>query len=488
MNNVTEIDAPPANEADGKIREGPADIEQGRRLFAWGLGLSSVLMVYYAATSQVADSLHLFLGLIIMALALTPALLWARRGAKGMPAFEILLVMTANAFAMPLLSGHNQVRTFDVGTVTNAAAALIGYQVAAILTFYVTAGRPGRSPFFQNEVLTKDLARFVSGGLVLSTAYTFSSTFYPSLIPYEISGVIRAVALGIGMVTVFAESRRWGRGEMAPGEIVFFTVLIVIQVLSNFATLFLVSGISLLALALIGYVSGARRLPLLTTALLFGAAALLHNGKSTMRAKYWEGDQRWVSRELKEVPSFMTEWIEAGFNPSREDEEKAIAKKLLERSSLFHILCLVVDNSPDPLPFLGGQTYAYIPGQFVPRFFWPEKPHAHIATDVLCIYYGLQDEVTVRSATIGFGMICEAYANFGALGVIGLGILLGFLFRKAQLATQDSPLLSYAGMFMIILTAWAFQTEANLALWMTSMFHALVAVLGVPFLIRNIAE
>ena len=60
-----------------------------------------------------------------------------------------------------------------------------------------------------------------------------------------------------------------------------------------------------------------------------------------------------------------------------------MAKKLLERSSLFHILCLVVDNSPDPLPFLGGETYAYIPGQFVPRLFWPEKPHAHIATDVL---------------------------------------------------------------------------------------------------------
>jgi len=488
VNKVTEIDATPVTVADGKNREGSSGTDQARPLFAWGLGLSSMLMVYYAATARVLDPLHLFLGLIIMGLALTPALVWARRGAQGMPAFEILLVMTANAFALPLLSGHTQVRTFDIGTVTNAATALIGYQVSALVTFYLTAGRPGRSPFFLEEVLNKDLARFVSGGLILSTAYTFSSSFYPSLIPYEINSVVRAIAMGIGMVTVFAESRRWGRGEMAPGEIVFFTALIAIQVLSSFATLFLVSGISLLALALIGYVSGARRLPLLTTALLFGFAALLHNGQSTMRAKYWEGDQRWVSRELKEVPSFMTEWIEAGLNPSREDEEKAMAKKLLERSSLFHILCLVVDNSPDPLPFLGGETYTYIPGQFVPRFFWPGKPHAHIATDVLCIYYGLQNEETVRSATIGFGMICEAYANFGMLGVISLGIVLGFLFRRAQLATQESPLLSYAGIFMIILTAWAFQTEANLALWITSMFQALVTVLGLPFLIRNIAQ
>ena len=253
---------------------------------------------------------------------------------------------------------------------------------------------------------------------MISTSYAFISSFYPNLIPKDYNSIIRAISLGIGMVTVFAESWRWGNGQTSPIGILFLCLMVGIQVISSFATLFLVGGISLLALALIGYVSGARKLPLLATALLFAIAALLHNGKSTMRAKYWEGEQRWVSRELQDMPSFMTEWIEAGLNPSREDEEKAMAKKLLERSSLFHILCLVVDNSPDPLPFLGGQTYAYIPGQFVPRFFWPEKPHAHIATDVLCIYYGLQNEETVRSATIGFGMICEAYANFGMLGAV----------------------------------------------------------------------
>ena len=461
---------------------------QAQRLFGWGLGITLILLLYYGASSRVADPLHLYLGLMIMVLAITPALVWARLGARGMPAFEILLLMTANAFAMPLLSGHNQVRAFDPATVTNAAAALIGYQIAALLTFFATKGLHGKSSFFTADVLTSQLKRFVSGGLVISTSYAFISSFYPNLIPKDYNSIIRAISLGIGMVTVFAESWRWGNGQTSPIGILFLCLMVGIQVISSFATLFLVGGISLLALALIGYVSGARKLPLLATALLFAIAALLHNGKSTMRAKYWEGEQRWVSRELQDMPSFMTEWIEAGLNPSREDEEKAMAKKLLERSSLFHILCLVVDNSPDPLPFLGGETYTYIPGQFVPRFFWPGKPHAHIATDVLCIYYGLQNEETVRSATIGFGMICEAYANFGALGVIGLGIVLGFLFRKAQLATQDSPLLSYAGIFMIILTAWAFQTEANLALWITSMFQALVTVLGLPFLIRNIAQ
>jgi len=216
-------------------------------------------------------------------------------------------------------------------------------------------------------------------------------------------------------------------------------------------------------------------------------AALLHNGKSTMRGKYWNNEEVSSRLELHETPAFLAEWIEAGLTPSREDEEKAMAKKLLERSSVFHILCLVVANSPDRLPYLAGETYRHIPGQFVPRFFWAEKPHAHIATDILCIYYGLQDETSVRNATIGFGMICEAYANFGLTGVMVLGAVFGFVLRKLQLATVDSPLLSYAGIFMIILTAWCFQTEANLALWLSSMFQGLVTVMGLPFIIRNIA-
>ena len=78
MNKVTEIDATPVTVADGKNREGSSGTDQARPLFAWGLGLSSMLMVYYAATARVLDPLHLFLGLIIMGLALTPALVWAR--------------------------------------------------------------------------------------------------------------------------------------------------------------------------------------------------------------------------------------------------------------------------------------------------------------------------------------------------------------------------------------------------------------------------
>lgn len=461
--------------------------QQGQRLFNAGFVAVVAILIFYGSTSKLTEPLHLYLGVIMLALAVLPALLWARSSDRGLPTFEVLLLTTGNAYALPLLSAHVQLRAYDSETVTSAAIALIAYQLSAISVFLATKGNPGRSVFFTEEVLTRDLQKYLSRGLLLSTAYAFTSTFYPSLIPYEYNSLIRAVTYGVGTVATFSESRRWGQGLLKPGEKAFFVAMIAIQVLSNFATLFLVTGMSLLVLALVGYIAGARRLPIAAALTTFAVAALLHNGKSTMRGKYWNNEEVSSRLELHETPAFLAEWIEAGLAPSREEEEKAMAKKLLERSSVFHILCLVVANSPDRLPYLAGETYRHIPGQFVPRFFWAEKPHAHIATDILCIYYGLQDETTVRSATIGFGMICEAYANFGLAGVMVLGATFGFVFRKLQLATIDSPLLSYAGIFMIILTAWCFQTEANLALWLSSMFQGLVTVMGLPFIIRNIA-
>lgn len=463
------------------------DRQQSQRLFTVGVVSVLGILIYYGSTSKLTERLHLYLGEIMLALAALPALLWARSNNRGLPTFEVLLLTTGNAYALPLLSAHVQLRAYDSETVTSAAVALIAYQLSAIAVFLVTKGKPGQSAFFTEEVLTRDLQKYLSRGLLLSTAYAFISTFYPSLIPYEYNSLIRAVTYGVGTVATFSESRRWGQGLLKSGEKAFFVAMVAIQVLSNFATLFLVTGMSLLVLALVGYVAGARRLPIAAALTIFGMAALLHNGKSTMRGKYWNNEEVSSRLELHETPAFLAEWIEAGLAPSREEEEKAMAKKLLERSSVFHILCLVVANSPDRLPYLAGETYRHIPGQLVPRFFWAEKPHAHIATDILCIYYGLQDETSVRNATIGFGMICEAYANFGLTGVMVLGAVFGFVLRKLQLATVDSPLLSYAGIFMIILTAWCFQTEANLALWLSSMFQGLVTVMGLPFIIRNIA-
>jgi hypothetical protein len=185
---------------------------------------------------------------------------------------------------------------------------------------------------------------------------------------------------------------------------------------------------------------------------------------------------------VTELPAFFGEWIQDGLDLH---QKSGLTGKLLERTSLFQIICLVVDNTPDRLPCLDGLTYGQIPGQFVPRFFWPEKPVAHISTYTLSIYYGLQRPEDTEKTTIAFGLLAEAYANFGFYGAGLLGAVFAFCLKKYGLWTQQSPILSNAGLLLVLLMAWSFQTELTLSIWLSSLFQAAVAVLGVPFVLRH---
>lgn len=457
---------------------------RGRRLFLIGVAGAAVVLTYYSVAADVSDPFHLVQGMTILALAVLPSLLWARRGGLQLPAFEVLLLTTANAYALPLLNGHTQLQHYDNEHITETANVVIIYQVAAIAAYALMRGRPGKTAFFRNEVLTRDLHRFVAYGLLISTGYVLVSSFFADYIPRELGSPLRAICYGIGMVATFSMARRWGLRELGAGERAFLVVMITLQATIQFSTLYLVSGMSIVLLGLVGYVSGARRLPIIATLALFTTAAVLHNGKSAMRTKYWNEEDR-PEVHLHHLPAFFSEWVQLGLTTADESGDEQMAKKLLDRASLFHILCLVTSTSPAQQPFLEGATYLHIPGQFIPRLFWPDKPQAHISTSTLAIYYGLQTDETVRNATIGFGMVAEAYANFGAIGVFLFGALLGALYKRVQTATAHSPMLSYPGLFLIILTAWSLQGESTLAIWLSSMSQACIGVLGVPFVIRR---
>ena len=153
------------------------------------------------------------------------------------------------------------------------------------------------------------------------------------------------------------------------------------------------------------------------------------------------------------------------------------------RSSIFW---LIVDNTPARQDYLYGKTYGYVLPQLIPRFFWPEKPRSHVATYELGIYYGLQDEETTSTTTIAFGLLTEAYANFGLFGAILLGVFWGFWLKKLQIWSTFSPMFSFAGLLMVLLTAWAFNAELTMAAWVSSLEQAVIVVLGLPLVLRSL--
>jgi len=456
-------------------------MRRSRKLFGYGVGGIVAGIIYYTYNAKVDDPTHLYLGQMMIVLSVLPSLMWAQKAQFGLPLFEVFMLTGINTYAIPLLSGHQALRTFAPGVITLAAMGVVLFQLVANATFVFTKARPKKTAFWRAEIVTKAISRFLGYGMLITTGYTMIVGF-TDMIPHNLEGIIRAVSYGVGIIATFIQCRRWGEGNLPHSEKISFAILLTLQVIFSWATLFLVGGISIMLLGLLGYVSGSKKIPLLILLVVMPLIALLHNGKSAMRQKYWEDAE--PMPKITGLPAFFIEWVDYGLDPEIQSK-RTESNRLLERTSLFHIMCLVVAVTPDHLPYLHGETYAQIPGQFVPRPLWENKPVGHISTYTLAIYYGLQRVEDTKKTTIGFGLLTEAYANFGFFGLAFLGAAFGFYFKSISVWASESPILSYGGMLMVVLMAWSFQTEFTLSIWLSSLFQACIVVVGVPFFLRN---
>ena len=100
-------------------------------------------------------------------------------------------------------------------------------------------------------------------GMIIATAYNFIEQFFPDWIPYAILPEVRAACLGAGTIAIFVQCRRWGQNELPYSERTIFGIQIVVQVICTWMSLFLVQGVTILLLSLIGYVSGSKKVPML---------------------------------------------------------------------------------------------------------------------------------------------------------------------------------------------------------------------------------
>jgi hypothetical protein len=461
------------------------EFRRSRRLFRLGLAVAAGTLGYFGFTNDVADPLHLYLGVAIVTLAFLPALRWAQAGRYRFPVFEVFMLTTATAYALPLLNGHGELARYAPGAVTGGGLLVVLHQLAAMAAYYGVGARPGRGQFWTEELISEHSLSFLRVGMLLCTAHTYVNLF-TDLIPYDLAGPLRAVFSGFGIISSFVMARFWGQGRLRLGDRMLLALLLAAQIWMNVSSLVMITGISTLLLALLGYMSGGRRLPLLLLLPAVALIGILHNGKSEMRRRYWN-DERVGQKQvpLATTPAFYAEWLSAGLARPADTAQSKASATLIERASLFHIVCLVVSRTPESQPHLDGQTYTYIPGQFVPRFFWPQKPVGHIATHTIGIYYGLIDREGTDRTTVAIGLLAEAYANFGYAGGALIGAFMGLFFRKLTGWAADSPMFSPGGLLLVVLMAWSFQTELTLSIWLSSMFQAVVSVVALPFGIKR---
>jgi len=450
------------------------------RLGVAGL-VATCLWLYYR--SPLKDPLLIGCGLLIVVLSALPALEWARLHRQWFPAFEIFMLTVVNFYAMPMLAGNPPIFAFSDAVIWQAATAVLIFQAVAIAGFALVRWRPAQQSWLVESLLPDSILRNMQIGLWLNTVYLYTANF-TDLIPWQLSSAFRAIFFGVGIMSLFIQSRLWGLGVLTTTEKAVIILNLAAQILLLFSGLYLIQGVSLFVLAVIGYTTASRRVPVVLVGVVLVAVAILHNGKSRMREIYWHEDMRHPT--LTDLPAFYSQWITVGMVASERQEEKnrTLTENLFERASLFQMLCLVVDRVPSYDPYLYGESYADIPALLIPRLLWPEKPSTLLSNVRLALYFHLVDEDSALKVSIAFGPLAEAYANFGLIGMAMVGLCIGGAFKYVSLLSVGAPQLSAVGLFIILLTAWSFQVEQVAATWITSLFQASIVVLGIPLFYR----
>jgi hypothetical protein len=96
------------------------------------------------------------------------------------------------------------------------------------------------------------------------------------------------------------------------------------------------------------------------------------------------------------------------------------------RVSLLTMTGLILERTPERVPFQYGSQYPLLLTNLVPRVLWPDKPSVNVANQFFQVEYGLTRRDNLKAVSIACGFEAEGYMNFGWFGVVAVGVLVGF--------------------------------------------------------------
>lgn len=461
-----------------------------RRLVNLSLGAFAIGVTYYWFNSP-WPSMHLnALAILMCFMGIWPMLKWLLRNDTSYPLMEVMQMTLVPFYAVPLMTAHEAVVLYPESVLIKAAWLVVVFQICCSLGGLVVERnfRPARfRPWWSDELFAEDNLKFTNYTLGVTTAWLLISNF-TEFIPSEMTGTLRAIFFGIGIISGFIQARMWGSGHLDQSSKIYFAVNIVLQMILSSLSLLLISSLITFLLVMVGYFSAARRVPLLACAIALPIFVILHSGKTKMREIYWSNISRLDT--IDQVPAYYYEWfqygLESGGNIVETEENTHNRSNLFERASLFQIVCYAVDTVPDRTAYLNGDTYVLIPPQIVPRFLWPDKPSPNDSVKILSVRLGLLNADQAKSTSIGYGLIAESYINFGLYGTAVLGFIVGWGLHQVSRATAICTTLSMGGIFRILALAWCLNTETTLVVWTSSFYQACIAIFAPLYAYRSL--
>src|SRR3984893_6452781 len=384
--------------------------------------------------------------------------LWVSSGAFGIPVLPVISALSYVYYALPLLSG-NTLAVYRPEDLVWAALSVGLFLTAASLAvwpvFGVGRGRnkpppltrtPGKAQLIRarslNNLATNDeLYRLIFIGLAAGILYQLSLASGVASYLGTAIGLVRSVAVTLTSLACYLTGFARGSGLLTgPRWFAALAGFLLVTALSM-SGLFLVGGAVNIAAVLLGYVLAAKRIPWIMLGVVFVVLSILNAGKGSIRNEYWARDSQGLrDTSVLQVPGMIVDWFAACIS-APVSPRATQSPSLLERTSLLHMVLAVQEATPSIIPYLEGGTYALLPSMLMPRFLEPEKTESQAGLNLLSVRYGRQRAEDTYKTTLGWGMVAEAYANYGNPAVIIVGALFGaFCGMLMRLSATAGPL------------------------------------------------
>jgi hypothetical protein len=457
----------------------PLNLEPRRKAYLLGAVIVGVIV-----TSLFVQNLTAYYLIVIP--AIVPVIMWLRAGAAGLPVMAIISALYFVYYAIPLL--RSDIVAYGSDALISAAAVVGSFLIAASATSWPFLLWPRRDDRMsaQNVVSDRQLVRLVFIGLAGGILYNLAQSSEGLNWLGTSLGLVRSIVLTLTSVACYLLGCARASGILANERWALALASLFALIIFSLSNLLLVGGVMNGLAAILGYVITAKRIPWIGLGLAFAMLSILHAGKFEMRKAYWVPHTQTLERNsIVQIPGMMVDWVAMGISALENGGQEST---VLERTSLLHMLLFVQRTTPGYIPYLDGQTYAMLPSMLVPRFVDPDKPESQSVLNLLSMRYGLQYAGSAASTTIGWGVVAEAYANYGVLAVVLVGALFGVLCGVLTRISVGAPPLSLPMFISIASTLVLFNVELDFSYLMVALAQTLAAVLAcamIPHLIKG---
>jgi hypothetical protein len=437
--------------------------------------------------------------------------------AVGLPLLPVMAVQSLIIYGVPIAAGHDVVLTYPSSFVLRAGEEVLIFDLAMVLAWRAAmlVLRPSPPVCYAMQEFdragVKGWSRLGFGMVAASTAFLVLQSLnltdpVISNLPSGSNSIIAALVSVVSTFGFFLISMTIGSGQSSTIGKAFFWALLIANGMLAASELFLYTAAASLITVAIGFFWSSGRIPWRYLVVSMLCLSFFNTGKTTMRERYWSHDyEPTAETSLPKLPQMYGEWIEASYNAVLENrtspsasvgDQKDQANKnqtLLDRIDNLQNLLFVIDAVDTMhVSLLHGATYELIPPLLVPRILNPDKPRSHQGQVLLNVHFGRQDLNSTFETYIAWGLLPEAYGNFGEFaGSLCIGIFLGLCFAWVEMFTVRKLVISLEGFLSLSLMLNLMNSfEMVSSVFVTSTFQSflIIVVVSLPFVRRTVVK